>query len=156
MLPSLQRAVREHDPGIALFTVAPMEELIAKSPASSRAVSALIGAFRDEGDPLSIRGPPRARSAVLAPGELKALSSRRAHSPDLTHALVGVPVRFVEDVEDRLAARGEPWIAQTRNLEEIDGRHGKFLGRIRRTANRIATANTWANAFMRGPPLGAS
>jgi predicted permease len=45
IVPGLRRALRELDPGIAVFDVAPMEELIARSRATSRVVSYLMGAF---------------------------------------------------------------------------------------------------------------
>lgn len=43
--PALGRAVRELDPGIALFSIAPMEELLARSRATARYVGTLLGAF---------------------------------------------------------------------------------------------------------------
>ncbi len=45
VLPTLSRAVRELDPGIALFSIAPMEDLIARGRATARYVSSLMGAF---------------------------------------------------------------------------------------------------------------
>jgi putative ABC transport system permease protein len=43
--PALLHAVRELDPGIALFSIAPMDELIARSRATARYLSYLLAAF---------------------------------------------------------------------------------------------------------------